>query len=65
MESGTRLSLRLIAACLGMILAGCGAIELRHSSTPIEVIDNNFMESTDTEVSVMQPVPARGDLPAA
>ncbi len=69
MQTCTRSPLRLIAVCLGLVLGGCSSMELRHPSMPIEVIDNNFVESNDTEVvSVEQDVRACAcapELPAA
>lgn len=41
---------RLFVAALIMALCGCGTVEFRSSMTPIDVIDNNFVESVDTEV---------------
>jgi len=55
MQTRARSSLRSIAVCLALILAGCASLEVRHPSMPIEVIDNNFIESNDTEVVSVEP----------
>lgn len=69
MQTFAHSPMRFVAACLGLILSGCGSIELRNPSAPIEVIDNNFDGYYDTEVVWEQQLPPSAarvrELPAA
>ena len=40
-----------LAAIAGLVMSGCSTIEIHSSAAPIEVIESNYMESTnDAEI---------------